>query len=760
MAGRRVRCKHCGTTFQLPPNPTSADPFQHHDDAAGEGSSLGSVHGVLDEPLPPQETPPPQTTFPEAAPPRPTPEIPPPFGDEPYDPDADVDSVFQDAFQEYAPARGNTPFVFPGSYLLDQYLPLVLVLISLAWLAYQVFNSLGKDPPWVGVVRMLVLLLAYTGIVFPLCLKGVRMAARKLNYDLPSGAPWRAFATFLLPVTIGCVVWLSSESVPGFIFGTMMGLVVAMPVMWLLFRIRQDDAPVSLGYGAAAFGAAVLMSAVVLVVLNLIVLGVIRGTKSQQTLAMSPFGPNFAWDIVNVDEKPPVKKSPVASKTLTPKKNEPVAPTTKVAFSDTPPPAADTTTRPSQVKQAGETPIEPTTKTGGPTNVAVGPTPPAPTPPVNQTTGQPPAPPPAATDSGANSGTTTAPSAYGPIVAEVIERLSTDMTGLIQPLLAGHAVAVIRNGERPNEDVVELWDAADWKPQRSKTFVRPGNSFANYQLSSDGALLARLTDFPFKAAQVYSFTDNALLTPPIKLSPNAPTPYLAGFVAPGQLLMFFAGAGAKSSVEIWDVNRVRRLRPIEIPNLHSEAGSYTISQDGKLLAVVTRDESGPAESPGRLEIYTLLTGALTRRITIDELQWNNGIRPSGISFNDQATKIAVLFEHQGQGLFLCWGNANDIPIHQYVYPGGLIPQGANIAAFQGPSFALVDNGNAWMIYGATVFDSATGLQLGDLKVKDVISQRVVSRDTLFLLQQAGGKTTLLEVRLDVGRARRLLAAKE
>jgi hypothetical protein len=72
----------------------------------------------------------------------------------------------------------------------------------------------------------------------------------------------------------------------------------------------------------------------------------------------------------------------------------------------------------------------------------------------------------------------------------------------------------------------------------------------------------------------------------------------------------------------------------------------------------------------------------------------------------------------------------------------------------------VDNGNAWMIYGATVFDSATGLQLGDLKVKDVISQRVVSRDTLFLLQQSGGKTTLLEVRLDVGRARRLLAAKE
>jgi hypothetical protein len=330
---------------------------------------------------------------------------------------------------------------------------------------------------------------------------------------------------------------------------------------------------------------------------------------------------------------------------------------------------------------------------------------------------------------------------------------------LIQPVLAGHAVAAVKAGERQNEDVVELWDAADWKPQRSKTFVKSAGGFGNYQLSSDGALLARLTDFPFKAAQVYSFVDNALLTPPIKLNPQVPPPYLAGFIASNQLMMFFAN-GAQSAVEIWDVNKVRRLRRIDIPWLHSEAGSYALSRDGKLLAVIVRDDSGPAEAPGRLEIYNLLTGNLTSKYLIDELQWSANIRPSGVAFNDQSNKIAVLFEHQGQGLFLCWAAGNPIPINQYVYPGGLLPQGANIGAFQGPSFALVDNGSAWMIYGATVFDSQTGLQLGDLKIKDVISQRVVSRDTMFLLQQAGGKSTLLEVRLDVGRARRLIAAKE
>jgi hypothetical protein len=382
----------------------------------------------------------------------------------------------------------------------------------------------------------------------------------------------------------------------------------------------------------------------------------------------------------------------------------------------------------------------------------------APTTPVEPTATTPPA---AVPDAG-NANATTQPdrSNYGPIVGDVSERMSTEMTGLIQPLLAGHAVAAIKTGERPNEDVIELWDA-DWKPQRSKAFVKPASGFGNYQLNSDGTLLARLTDFPFKAAQVYSFTDNALLTPPIKLNAQLPPPYLAGFIGQNQLMMFFAaGGGTPSAVEIWDVNKVRRVRRIDIPGLHSEAGSYSISRDGKLLAAITRDETGAAEAPGRLEVYNLTTGNITRRIVIDELQWNSTIRPSGISFNDTATKIAVLFEHQGQGLFLCWGNANDIPMNQYVYPGGLLPQGANIGAFQGPSFALVDNGNAWMIYGASVFDSATGLQLGDLKIKDVISQRAVSRDTLYLLQQSDGATKLLEVRLDVGRARRLLAAKE
>jgi hypothetical protein len=206
------------------------------------------------------------------------------------------------------------------------------------------------------------------------------------------------------------------------------------------------------------------------------------------------------------------------------------------------------------------------------------------------------------------------------------------------------------------------------------------------------------------------------------------------------------------------VNRIKRLRRFDVPGLQPAPRSYAFSRNGKLLAVVVRDDHAAGDLPGRLEVYDVATGALTRKITIDELQWNAQIRPSGVSFNDEADKIAVLFEHQGQGLFLCWDAKGEIPIHQHVYPGGLLPQGVDVHGFQGPAFTLVDNGRAWLIYGASVFDSKSGLLLGDLKIKNVASQLAISPDTLLMMQRGNsGKNSLLQVRLDVNRARQVAA---
>ncbi len=732
MAGRRMRCKNCGATFQLPAAPTSDEPFEQPQITDADATISLTHH------------------FQDRSPTRPTPELNPPFGDEPFDPNADVDSVFQEAFQEYAPSRGNTPFVFPGSKELDRWVPAVLVTLSVAWLAYQTLGSRVEtdgyspaEPGWVGPVRLLVLLLTYAGVVFPICLKGTRMAARKLNYELPSGSAWRAFATFLLPVTIGCVVWLSNESVPGFILGILLGSIVAMPIMWLLFRIRNDDAPVSLGYGAGAFGAGVLASVVILVVLNLIVVGVVRGTKAKNELVMSPFGPGFAWD-------PPAPRE-VAAKTKqkkpapSPERGVPVSPTTKAFSDDTV--GGDASTRPSPdavvVTRPAETGASPAT-----TQESIDPTNPGPgVPPVVVD-------PASGIANAVKSAIAANTPIYGTVVAELFERVTGEMESIVYPLLPGSAVAIVKKTPRLNEDSVELWSTADWQPKRTETFARPVDGVEGYELSLNGALFVRLTDFPSLQAQIHSFAEGALLRP-IKFDRNGPTPQMLGFCASEELLVL-SSPGGQSTIDIWDASKSKKLKRFETPAFSTAPGNYAISRDGKLLAIIVRDD---AAATGRLEIYNLITGKLTRKIIIDELQWHPTVKPSGLSFNETGDKIATLFEHEGQGLFLCWGEKDNIPIHQHVYPGGLLPDGLNTTGFRGQAFALVDDGQAWLLYGASVFDSKTGKLLGDLKIKNIKSQRVVSSDTvLFEQEPEPNQRTLLEVRLDVGRVRREAAS--
>ena len=739
MAGRRVRCKDCGTTFQLPAPATNDDPFERPQDDDAGGVPVGSSGSVFDDDAGAgmagdDDAPPPIKRRAPAAPPGDA-----PFGDSPFDPSSpDLDAAFDEAFQEYTPARGNTPFVFPGSRWLDRWLSTIIAGICVVWMSYLALSSVVKEPGWVGPIRLLILMLTYVGVVYPFCLKGVRMAARKLNYELPSGTPWRAFSTFLLPTTIGCALWLGSGSPPGFFLGAALGLVVALPVMWLLFRIRQDDAPTSLGYGAGAFGVGLLASTLILVALNLVMYGVIRATEADHSLNMSPFGPGFTWDPPKEPEKPKRKPAPLV------KIGEPEKPTTK-AFSDLVDPG---TTQPA--------PPPPDQVVFNPTATSA-PTDPATLKEIEErqaVAAQPDVAPTLVPSVGAIE--------HGPIVAEAKPRISLEMETLVQPLLPGKAVAVIKPAPRANEDSVEMWSTVDWQPKKGVSFARSAQAGEHYQLSSDGKLLARLTDFPQASAQVYSFEQEALVRPFIKLDPKGPVPTIVGFCAPDQLLMMFrAGNGSPAAIEVWNVSRIVRRRRIEVPGLRTDSRSHVLSRDGKLLAVIVHDPVAGGDQNGRIELYNLDTGALVRKIVIDELDWNAGAIPAGISMTDEAKRIAVLFEREGQGFFLCWAADNDIPVHQFIYPGGLLPPGVNVMGFRGPAFSLIDDGRAWILYGASVFDSASGRRLGDLGISDIRSQRVINRDTVMLLRRrpSDPNQTLLEVKLDVSKARRQELAK-
>src|SRR5688572_13718764 len=164
MAGRRVRCKHCGNTFQLPAEAVDAStPFKRTDDL--EMAPLPPAGA----PLKPDPLAPPSranaaaaavvaaaaakkggplagdnsaaAALPAAAAAR-TPVAAATGQDS--DPEADAflqeapDDVFDEAFQQFTTVRGNTPFVFPGSMFLDRWLPGILVVMLVIWLFYQV----------------------------------------------------------------------------------------------------------------------------------------------------------------------------------------------------------------------------------------------------------------------------------------------------------------------------------------------------------------------------------------------------------------------------------------------------------------------------------------------------------------------------------------------------------------------------------------------------------------------------------------------
>jgi hypothetical protein len=137
MSGRRVRCKHCGTTFQLPAEPTSDEPFERAPDER-EAPTAGMLAdpALLDLAPAAVEDPPPRAPGPAPMHRRPhgkhrPPRVPsgkrrqppPRASATPFDEPAsafgaegdDVEAVFEEAFQQYAPARGNTPSSSPAA---------------------------------------------------------------------------------------------------------------------------------------------------------------------------------------------------------------------------------------------------------------------------------------------------------------------------------------------------------------------------------------------------------------------------------------------------------------------------------------------------------------------------------------------------------------------------------------------------------------------------------------------------------------------
>ena len=165
-----------------------------------------------------------------------------------------------------------------------------------------------------------------------------------------------------------------------------------------------------------------------------------------------------------------------------------------------------------------------------------------------------------------------------------------------------------------------------------------------------------------------------------------------------------------------------------------------------------------------LDVYDLSVpkqAKLARAIEIDEVQWVKDIRPTGLAFSEGGDRIAILLEHKrNAAMLLCWGEDDDeIPLHQHVYAGGIVPAGVDPKMFRGERFGLLDQGRAWIVDGASVFDAASDRLLGRVGIRGVRAQKVTRPDTVMLMQGLEMGATLLEVRLDLNDARGALTGR-
>jgi hypothetical protein len=559
-----------------------------------------------------------------------------------------------------------------------------------------------------------VFLLAFFASVFPFTRMGVRAASCKLNYALPPNPGLRVMGVYAVPFAMACAMWLLLGGASGLLIGALIGAAIALPLLFLLFRLLPAEAPVTFGYASGSFFLSIVVSAAAVFALNLMLVGTLRAMKSDQTLAASPFGPDFKWDTPAEE----VKKT--------------VAQATPDETPDTNPVEGDTGEGGDPATQPGTEPgatTVPATQ-GSPTATAGGnPATTSPSTPTVRDVVPPTTDPgaPVTTDAGRKPNPNEKPNvAAGPAAGAFVREVRVAVQGpfrqVIQPAVPGTRLAVVREG-RAGFDHVESWDTATWKKVAEVDVPRlpEGN---RYILSPDGEYLCHLTDFPRLSAHVWSFGAGKLHRQ-IDLEAAEGTPQLLGFVSAEQFLMRWDRNNGETALQVWGVKAAARPRPFVVSPFETDVRRYAISPDGSAIAFIILG-GGRAD----LESWSLAGGRPIKQMPIVEVDWRNNVTVAGLSFTPDSQRIAAVFSGgQGAGFFVAWPAAGrgGRPALQQFLPIGVNPPRvmhpmAAAFGFEGPGFHWLDKGRAWVLFGSSVFDTESGALLGSINQSNVRGQ--------------------------------------
>src|SRR5205814_2566392 len=131
-----------------------------------------------------------------------------------------------------------------------------------------------------------------------------------------------------------------------------------------------------------------------------------------------------------------------------------------------------------------------------------------------------------------------------------------------------------------------------------------------------------------------------------------------GFVPPERLLVHRHNDRYNvDGFEVWDARANRRIKLLQVPPFDKSSRSVTVSPDGLTLAIAARGEKAgiAASDQPTLYLYDVSAGAnnnIKTRQAIAPLKTSGPVRPTGMTFASDGSRLALLFEENGNGLLV------------------------------------------------------------------------------------------------------------
>ena len=745
MVGKKIRCRQCTNVFVVtaPPGavPEQVTTLSHgaETDRLQSSDMTGTSKAVV---------------------------VPPPTATEPY----------AEAPPTIPSLRPSIPQEFPGSLILEAWLPLGLVLVAAVWTISETFAENETGRAWVALLRLAVVLGIYLLLALPITLWAVKASFAGLRRALPPAPAQRVAVTFALPATLGYVFWLVSGGIGGLATGLIMGLVFMAAVFWLLFRVDPQEAASVYSKAAIAFLVAVAIGAGLLVAMNHWVNEGMVAQRTADSFKESPLGTPLTW---YVPPKPPAPKfrpppdsssppavaDPHGGSTVPPASVAQPIEQSQIAQTSTPPATAPSSSINAESGSGTNNAAMPSAQRAAapqkavtPLDIARAPQPnPSDDPQLNSRL----------FDSSPGS-STTRPAGQDGFLEKIRQANFSWVQAVMRPVDEGIYEQIVKPlTPSPYVGLVRLSATGGrmLEPcQLAPSYAGTGTVTLNDHeaespafvqhcaLSPDGRLVARLLkeDVPRVEIDPVGGTGYSLaLLMPTSADFGAPSagdvlfkPELLGVLPRRQFLVRWAKPGMQVlQVYGLDAKSGRPLLAFSLEQGFSH-GAYAVSADGRWFATVVRSAEEPTVKLCSLIDPTYGVSTLTLKDVRDLPLWDC----AGIAFSPDGGKVAALLENDGKGSIHCWGTADLKRLARAVcdVPAGDQALGQN----RGHGLQWLTN-NTWLVHGRTVVNALSGDSLGTWTDQVVTGEQLANAGTLYLSYYGeDGREHIAVVRFD------------